>query len=278
MIVESYEFISSRGTKLIATSWQPTTPPIAVLFIIHGLGEHSGRYEELANTFVENQIAVFSFDHRGHGLSEGKRGHASSVIQLIEDSENALMQCRNAFLEIPIFLYGHSMGGQIAATFLKKVKSKEISGAIISSAWFELVSPPPSWQIKMICLLKKIAPNFTLSNKLDSGHISSVEQEVKLYENDDLVHDQLSFALFKALYNNGTFLLSQAWKAKGPVLICHGDKDQITSAEGSEQYAKLADSNVTFKIWEGAYHEPHHDFDKEKVIKFYVDWIVKNLP
>ncbi|MCK5208006.1 MAG: alpha/beta fold hydrolase, partial [Cyclobacteriaceae bacterium] len=78
MVLENYHVYSSGGTQLCCTSWQPIDLPKAVLFIVHGLGEHSGRYEEMANVFTKNQIAVFSFDHRGHGRSEGKKGHAES--------------------------------------------------------------------------------------------------------------------------------------------------------------------------------------------------------
>ena len=157
MVEERYEINSTGGIKLFCSSWKPIDPPRAVLFIVHGLGEHSGRYDEMSSVFVAQYIAVFSFDLRGHGQSGGKKGHANSINQLVEDMEIALMKCRSLFLEIPVFLYGHSMGGQIVASYLDKKKSKEIAGAIISSAWFQLVNPPPSWQISLI---KKLKSNY----------------------------------------------------------------------------------------------------------------------
>lgn len=278
MIVENYEIHAGKGTQLFCSSWQAQTPPKAVLFIVHGLGEHLGRYEELASSFVQSELAVFAFDHRGHGQSRGKKGHANSVEQLIEDTEYALMKCRSIFLEIPIFIYGHSMGGQITASFLKKVKSKELSGAIISSAWFELVSPPPSWQIKVIQILKRVIPAIAISNGLDPNYISSVADEVESYKKDPLVHDQISFALFKALYLNGRKLLTEEKKAKVPVLICHGDGDKITSHSASEKYAINLGEKASFKTWPGSYHEPHHDKEKQRVIQYYLDWILEKVP
>lgn len=273
MVMESYEIHARGGTKLVCKCWKPIDPPKAVLFIVHGLGEHLGRYEEMANIFIENQIAVFAFDHRGHGQSEGKKGHAESIDQFVDDVEFTLMKCRNLFLEIPIFLYGHSMGGQIVASFLDKVKSKEIKGAIISSAWFRIVNPPPHWQIKLIKKLKSFLPGFTQSNKIDPKKISSVKGEIELYQKDPLIHDKISLALFHALYHNGLKLAQHAQAAKIPVLVCHGDKDQITSKPGSEQYANNLGEKAEFKIWPGSFHEPHHDFEKEKVMRFYVDWV-----
>lgn len=275
---DNYKIHAGKGTQLFCQSWQPDTPPKTALFIVHGLGEHLGRYEEMALFMVKNGIGVFAFDHRGHGQSDGKKGHASSVEQLIEDTEFALMKCRSIFLEIPIFIYGHSMGGQIAASFLKKVKSKELSGGIISSAWFELESPPPGWQIKLIKQLKKIMPALSLSNGLDPGHISSVPEEVELYKKDPKVHDRISFALFKALYFNGRKLLAEDKQAKVPVLICHGDGDKITSHSASERYAANLGEKAVFKSWPGSYHEAHHDKDKTEVIAFYTDWVLGKLP
>jgi len=273
MKTESYEIYASADIKLFCKSWKPADPPKAVLFIVHGHGEHSGRYEALANLFIDNQIAVFAFDHRGHGKSGGKRGHADSIEQFVEDVELVLMKCRSLFLEIPVFIYGHSMGGQIVASYLDKVKSKEISGAIVSSAWFWLVSSPPAWQIKLIKKLALIMPRLTLSNGLDSALISSVATEVLLYKNDPLIHDKISLALFDTLYHNGVWLTNHAQEVKVPVLVCHGDKDQITDRSGSEQYAKKIGTKAEFKIWPGAKHESHNDYDKENVMQFYVDWL-----
>jgi acylglycerol lipase len=274
--MESYKIHTPGGTQLVCSAWQPDDPPKAVLFIVHGLGEHLGRYEEMAKVFIENQLAVFAFDHRGHGQSKGKRGHAESIDQLVEDVEFALMQCRNLFLELPVFLFGHSMGGQIVASYLDKVKSKEIAGAIISSAWFRIATPPPLWQINLIKRLKKVFPALTQSNRLDPKYISSVPSEVDAYQKDPLVHDKMSLALFNTLFQNGLQLMHEAQAVKIPVLVCHGNRDQITATLGSEQYANNLGEKAEFKIWPDAFHEPHHDKDKEQVVQYYVDLVLEN--
>ena len=275
--MESYQIHTAGGAQLYCTSWQSIDSPKAVLFIVHGLGEHLGRYEEMANFFIKKQIAVFAFDHRGHGRSEGKKGHAESIDQFVEDVEYALMQCRSLYLEIPIFLFGHSMGGQIVASYLDKVKSKEILGAIISSAWFRIVSPPPSWQIKLIKKLKSILPGFTQSNRLDVKKISSVKAEVDLYVKDQLIHDRLSMALFNSLFQNGLHLIHNAQPSKIPVLVCHGNRDQITATLGSEQYANNLGEKAELKIWPDSFHELHHDYDKKNVMQYYVNWVLGKL-
>jgi len=273
MTHKTYQMISGIGIQLHCICWHPTADPDAVLFIVHGLGEHSARYEEVATEFVSNNIAVFSFDHVGHGESEGKRGHAKSVNNLIEDIELALMKCRSIFLDAPIFMLGQSMGGQLAASFIHKANSNEVSGAIISSAWFELKNTPPSWQRMLIGLLEGIIPRVTLSSKLDSQHISSVKEEVELYEKDELIHDKISFALFHALYRNGKEILHKKKKVTIPVLVCHGELDQLTSVDASRNFVKNLGGKATFVLWKGSFHEPHHDHEKELVIKYYIDWV-----
>ncbi|MDZ7604051.1 MAG: alpha/beta hydrolase [Cyclobacteriaceae bacterium] len=270
---ENYEVLSDGGVKLYCTCSYPDRPAQAVLIIVHGLGEHSGRYNELAAEFLKNEIAVFTFDHRGHGQSGGKKGHAKSIEQLVEDTEQAFMKCRSIFLDIPIFLFGHSMGGQVVASYLSLIKSREVSGAIISSAWFSLVKRPPSWLINFTGILKGYLPSVTVPNGLEADVISTVAEEVEAYKNDPLVHKWISLSLFHSLYHHGLDLLKFSTATEVPVLVCHGGNDTTTSLDGSRTYAEKLGKKATFRIWKGARHEPHHDFDKANVIQFYVNWI-----
>lgn len=277
MIKEQYSIFSSKSTQLFSVCWHTEKTPDAILFIVHGLGEHHGRYEEMAEHFVDNGIAVFAFDHRGHGISEGKKGYSGSIDQFIEDVEHVLMKCRSIFLEIPIFLFGHSMGGLIVAAYLDKIKSKEISGAIISSPWLRLTTPPSKRLLKLINLLTGIIPSLTLSNGLDSRDISSVNEEVELYEKDSLIHDKISVSLFKSLFAKGVYLSENAESTKLPSLVCHGTGDKITNTDASRRYAELLGIKAEFKAWEKSMHEPHHDFEKISVINFYINWIKNQL-
>ena len=272
-----YQIHVGDGVKLFCQSWQPSSSAVAVIFIVHGLGEHSGRYEEFAEKCILKGIAVFSYDHRGHGRSDGKRGYARSAEQLIEDAEFALMKCRSLFLDIPIFILGHSMGGQIAASFMKKIKSRELSGGILSSAWLQLVSPPPAWQISMARMIKKLFPSLTLANGLEPNQITSVQEEADAYQRDPLGHDKISLALFTSIHKNGQKLLDEHKLAKVPVLVCHGDSDTITDHEASREYAKNLGIKASFRSLPGSLHEPHHDKNKDEVMDYYVTWVLEQI-
>jgi acylglycerol lipase len=277
MVIESYQIYSGGSVQLFCSSWQPLETPKAVILLVHGLGEHLGRYEEMATKLANQGVAVFAFDHRGHGQSDGKLGHAVSIDQFVEDLEHAMMKCRSIFLETPIFLFGHSMGGQIVAAYLDKVQSKEVSGVIISSPWILLNNAPPPWQVKLAKGLSAILPSLTLPNGLDPEKISSVKDEVDQYVDDPLIHNRISFALFSSLHTKGVALHQFAKPCAIPVLVCHGTQDQITSARASAKYAQNLGARAIFKPWEKSKHEPHHDFDKHRVIDFYIEWISKQL-
>ncbi len=275
---ENYEVLSDSAVKLHCTCSYPDQPARAVLFIVHGLGEHSGRYDELSAEFLKNGMAVFTFDLRGHGKSGGKKGHARSIEQLVDDMEQALMQCRSIFLDIPIFLLGHSMGGQIVASYLSLIKSREVRGAIVSSAWFSLVKSPPTWLISLAGVIKNYFPSVTVPNGIAADEISSVPEEVAAYKNDPLVHNKISLSLFHSLYKNGLNLLKFTSASDIPMLVCHGENDKTTSLEGSQKYAEKLGEKAAFMIWNGARHEPHHDKYKTYVIQYYIKWVTNLLP
>lgn len=274
---ENYHIYSAGSIQIYCTRREPVNKTKAILLIVHGLGEHQGRYEEMASKFVEQDIAVFTFDHRGHGKSDGKRGHADSVEQLVEDTEHVMMKCRSLFLDIPIFLFGHSMGGQVVASLLDAKKSKEVAGAIISSPWIQLANPPPQWQINLVKKVAGIFPSITLPNRINPQYISSVKEEVDLYTNDPVIHNKISFSLFASLYTKGNYLYHHAQSSNLPVVVCHGTEDEITSLDGSAHYQKLLGEMTEFKTWKNSRHEPHHDHEKDNVINYYIDWVKKHL-
>jgi alpha-beta hydrolase superfamily lysophospholipase len=100
-----------------------------------------------------------------------------------------------------------------------------------------------------------------------------VAAEIIIYQKDPLIHDKISVSLFHSLFHNGLHLTHLAKSAKIPVLVCHSDRDQITSKSGSELYVNNLGEKTEFKIWHSSFHEPHHDFEKERAMRFYVDWL-----
>jgi alpha-beta hydrolase superfamily lysophospholipase len=269
---ETIQLLSKDGTPLHGIIW--TCPnPKAIICIVHGLGEHSGRYSHVAEHFTSNDVAVFAYDQRGHGLSGGKRGHTPSYDILLDDVEELLKEARVTHNDLPIFLYGHSFGGNVVTNYALIRSTNELCGLIISSPWLKLGSEPPAGQVKMAKVVSKILPSLTQSNGLNVEDISTDESAVEAYSKDPLVHDKISTRLFTEVYNAGLWAIEYADGLKNPMLVFHGSDDNITSPSGSEEFVERAGSLAEFKLWENMKHETHNDLRKEEVISYMHQWV-----
>ena len=274
MTAETNSLLGPDGLKLFYRYWIPQQPE-KILCIIHGHGEHSGRYEHVAHYFSDHNVAVFAMDLRGHGLSKGKRGHAPSQEVLLRDIEELVKAAREMYNDLPLFIMGHSMGGNLVANFMIENKSKEISGFILSSPWFKLAFEPPKLKMQLGRLMSKIWPAFSEHNGLDISHISKDSEEVKKYKDDPLVHGMISAGLFQIIDIGCEKSLTGSAGIKTGGLIYHGSSDMIIDYAATEQFAK---SNPLFEwhLLDGVYHEPHNDLEKSEVLKMLTDWIEKN--
>ena len=271
---EQFTLVSNDGKELHAHCWSPENAR-AVVCLIHGFGEHIGRYHHVAQHLVNQGIAVFGHDQRGHGQTKGKRGHAQ-IEGVLNDVEALMKSARVAHLDLPMFLYGHSWGGNIVANYLLRRNISELTGGILTSPWFALSFEPPSWQISLGKLMASVFPGFTQNTKLNIEHLSRDLQVGQDYLADPLVHGKLSAGLFLETMDSGQYALAHSHKLKLPTLLMHGTDDQITSCSASEQFAQGSD-RVTFKKWPEMRHETHNEVGKESVLQYLNDWLISQL-
>lgn len=272
MSQSNYEITSDDGILLRGTSWIPENPE-RVLLIVHGLGEHIGRYQHVADYFNARNIAVLGTDARGHGKSDGKRGHALNYDVLMADVWRSIENARDMFPDIPFIIFGHSMGGNLVTNYILRKDTKPLAAAIISSAWFKLAFEPPAFKVKLGKIMSGIYPAFTQDNELDANDLSRDPAVVKAYEEDPLVHSKISASMFFHVYEAGYWAYDNASKLSIPALVTHGNEDKLTSPEASKEFAANAGDNATFQMWEGMPHEPHNDPEKEKVFERWYSWI-----
>jgi alpha-beta hydrolase superfamily lysophospholipase len=243
----------------------------AVIVFVHGVGEHIQRYDYWSDLFRQEKIAFTGVDLPGHGRSEGKRGHIKSYRLLDEMITILLESCRKTFPGIPVYLYGHSLGGGIVLNYLLK-KNPRIRGSIVTSPWLRLSFEPPRIKVVLASVMKNILPGLVQPSGLNVSYISHDPEVVAKYKADPLVHDKISVSLFDGAMKAAQFSLEHASELKVPLLLFHGSDDQITSPEGSREFA--AKSPVTeMKIWEGGYHELHNEPFKDDVFKFIIKWM-----
>lgn len=274
------------GLSLHAYHWPATGSPHGkAIGIIHGLGEHGGRYANVAAYFCAQGYEVFAFDHQGHGQSEGAKGTIQSwesfVLQI-----NTFRSAIEGALDTPheLILWGHSMGALVLLDYLvSRPEASTLHGAVVTSPPLKLGNPPPSIIANFASLAALIAPRFTKSNELNAEDLSHDPTVVRDYTIDPNNHDRVSMLLgYEMLARGDQFLssagggiLSQPLNIPVPMLLMHGDADRICDIDGSRQFVKAAVGEVTFKEWPGLFHETHNEPSQLDVFAFAKTWIEK---
>lgn len=257
-------------------TWHPDQDPEAIIIFIHGIGEHVHRYDSWFERFIELGYAVISADHHGHGQSEGKRGHFKNYCEVMDFVSFLFAKSDEHFPHIPKILYGHSMGGNIALNYLLR-KSPKVKGAIISAPWIILQNPPAKWLVALARCLKPLYPSFSMSAGIKRSQLTANEEELELYEKDDLVHGQISLSTFLELDAAALYVQRNIRTLTTKTLLLHGTTDPIASLEGSEWLATKNPNYVELKTFEGFLHEIHKEKERQKAFNEIKQWLSKIL-
>lgn len=268
-----YKVQTKDNLSLHVQQWGGNDSSNATMCIIHGLGEHQGRYEHVAQFYIENGFQVFSYDQRGHGLSDGKKGHTPSVLQSLDDLERVL----RTVPQNRLFLYGHSFGGNVLVNFLLKKQPEYVHGAILSAPWMILAVQPGAFELGMAKIMNKIYPSFTQNNKLDSNDLSNLDITCETYREDPLNHDRISARLFCEFYVAGLWALKNSDKLKVKTLLVHGANDTIVSSKGTVEFAKNSLGHADYRIFENTKHEAHNDLVQQELFAYILDWMEKQF-
>jgi alpha-beta hydrolase superfamily lysophospholipase len=270
-----FSWASQDGAKVYAQKWLPQGEVKATVNLVHGMGEHSSRYEHVADFLANKGYAVYTFDQLGHGRTTGKKGHTPSYEALLANIDVLLNKSKEDFPDLSQILYGHSMGGNLVLNYGLRRKPK-IKGVISTSPWLRLAFEPPAIQLTVGKFVRNLMPAFVQSTKLNTKHISRDLQEVKKYEQDPLNHDKISTTFFFGVHEAGLWALEHAAEWSLPLFLSHGTADQITSFKASEEFSANA-KNTNFKSWPDMYHETHNEIGKQQVLQTMSEWIDKVL-
>lgn len=251
--------------KIYGQAWRAEKPK-AALCIVHGFGEHSGRYEEAAKFFVANGFSVYAIDQFGHGKTEGKRGFSPSYEETLESVQGLIRYAREQTKDVPVFVWGHSMGGNVVLNYLLRRKPK-VAGAIAGSPWLRLAFEPPKFKIALAKLMRNIYPAFAENTNLDATTISRDPEQVKKYQTDPLVHGQTTAGTFFETYEAGNYALEHASEIQVPLLLIHGSGDKLIDPKGSADfYVKAPKNIVNYKEYSGFYHELINEPEPDRTI------------
>ena len=267
---------SNQNVSLFARIESPRQPR-ACIVIAHGFGEHSGRYEKLAQRFADMNLTVVRYDMRGHGRSRGQRGHASSYELYLNDLGNAIELAREHRPTLPTFIFGHSMGGGVVLNYAMR-RGHGLSGVISSGPWLRLAFSPPPWKVWLAHKMARLLPSLSMPTSLDINKLSHDPEVAKSVEADRLTNSVISAAAFVAIVAAGEYALAHAATLKTPLLLMHGTDDAVTDHRASEMFFAAAGSaDKSFKPWPGMYHETLNEIDSAPVYQSIVDWLEKRL-
>ncbi|MDF7824427.1 lysophospholipase [Pontiellaceae bacterium B12227] len=272
MRISEFKLISRDGLQLQGRLWVPALPPKAAVVLIHGLGEHAGRYSHTVSALNAAGYAVAACDLRGHGRSEGKRGHTPHYDLLLDDIFRTLEKTAELVPSLPLFLYGHSLGGNLAITYTLKHKPA-LAGVIATAPLLRLVHEPPMWQQALLRGFQTLKVQPSIPNGIDDRHLSRDINVVRAYRNDPLTHRKITAPLAVGMLEAGEWCLAHAHEFPTPLLLVHGDADQITSFKATEEFANLSSDQCTLKILPGVYHEPHNEPERREILLFITDWL-----
>ena len=271
------DFKGLRNTKIYYQAWLPEAKVKAVLLIIHGLGEHCGRYMNVVNHFVPLGYAVYGFDHIGHGKSEGMR----EVVERFEDYTGTLrVYCemvKNWQAGKPLFLLGHSMGGLITSCYLLDHQI-DFRGAVISAPLVKASGNISQVTIFMGKILSALAPKMGLL-PVDAKSISRDPEVVKAYVNDPLVfHGKTPARLAAELLNAMQRVTSEADKITLPFFVLQGSADKLVDPAGAKMLYDMASSkDKSIRVYEGYYHELFNEPDRDRVLKDVETWLAAHI-
>jgi alpha-beta hydrolase superfamily lysophospholipase len=256
--------------------WEPEAPPRAVVCLVHGLGEHTGRYAHVAAALNDAGYAMLGFDLRGHGKSGGPRGHTHSYDALMDDIDRLLEETAARYPDKMRFLYGHSLGGNLVLNHALRHEPK-LAGVISTSPAIRVAHPLPATQLALAKVMNRLQPAMQMPNGLALDNLARDPEVIRAYKNDPLVHDRISVRLALEMLQAGEWALAHAAGFPLPLLLVHGSADELTSAAATQEFAGRVRRDCTLKIWDGFFHETHNEPEKALVLGFMVDWLTSRL-
>ncbi len=267
-------FTASDGDNLAMQDW-PLDEEQAlrgVVLIVHGLGEHAGRYEHVARRLNSWGFAVRGYDQYGHGESGGVRGVLPSDTRLIDDLADVVESTHGRMdRKTPLIILGHSMGGLIAARYVA-MGMRPVNALVLSSPALDAGLSPV--QKLLLATLPKFAPNLCVGNGLDANFISHSAATVQAYRDDPLVHDRISGRLARFIAQGGPAVVARAAQWKVPTLLMYAGADRLVNPAGSRAFAAAAPAGVvTSRCFDDLYHEIFNETDPEPVFDELKRWL-----
>lgn len=264
--------------RLHYRAWEVAGPRAAVL-VIHGLFEHGGRYEEFGEFMAGDGFSTYAVDLRGHGASEGRRGHVPRFEILLQDLDRFRREAQGIVPPgTPVFLVGHALGGLIALRYLEEYDAP-VAGCIITSPCFGTAVPVPRWKVLAANVLDRVLPAFPLRFRIDPANLTRDPRRARDYLDDPAIHGTFTPRMFTATSSAIHSALQRGERIHAPVHVLFAGDDRMIDTERSLAFARsLPTRLVTVTVLDGHHHELLHDVDRRDVMADVQNWIRARCP
>jgi len=259
-----------KGNRQTRRQWVPEGPPKALVLIIHGIAEHSGRYETVGAQFAGAGIGTVAIDQRGHGTTEGKKGHVETFDGFLDDVEDQLAEMRS--IGVPVILLGHSMGGLVATAY---ALSDRPAPDLLVLSGPALGTDLPGWQQTFMSKLAQLSPKLFVGPPFDTEVLSRDPEVGKAYNADPLVKPGGTANLLTQLFETMHATAAKVDQLDVPTFCLHGGSDELVPTAASEVLEGIA--GVTRTVLPELRHEIFNEPEGPEVVASVIDWITSNL-
>jgi alpha-beta hydrolase superfamily lysophospholipase len=269
------DFWTAADGARLALRRESAARPRGALILLHGFGDHSGRYGEVAAWFAARGVSVYALDQRGHGKSPGRRGHMSRFAQFVSDVV-ALRKLVAGEVAAPQLLLGHSFGGLVALRYLE-TGPEELAGAIVSSPFLAVAMPVPRWKRLLARALVGVLPALPVATGLDPAHLSTDPAVGQAAKSDPLYHRVMTPRAYREVLAAQATAAAEGERIRVPLLCLVAGDDRIVSRAVTEAFARSLTLDVTVKVYDGFFHEVFNEPQRARVFRDIEPWLERVL-
>lgn len=254
--------------------WPSDHAAWGALTIIHGFGDHGGRFEGMATSLASLGLAVTAVDLVGHGLSPGRRGVIDSYDQLLDEVERSVALSQRTWPKAPQFLFGQSMGGNLVLNWMlrRPESARCLLGAIAGAPLLRSKSMPKEKFMRAGRWLADRLPNFRVPTPARVEWLCAEPRAQDAYRRDPLVHRTMSLRLATSLVDSGMWAMERAAELTVPSLLIHGSEDRLTCPMATQEFARRAGPNAEFLLYQGCRHELHEEPPRQYIFETLASW------
>lgn len=265
----------SNGYRFVHSWFPESFQPWAALTVVHGFGDHGGRFAGLGNSLASMGVALLAIDLIGHGRSSGKRGHIDSYDQLLDEVSSGLELTRSEWGRIPQFLFGQSMGGNLVLNLgLRRPEDcSNLMGIIAASPMLRPAKMPSEQFMSVGRWLAHRFPGVRINAPVRTRDLSQDRRAQDAYYRDKHVHNRMSLKMAISLIDSGDWALQNACLLQTPSVLMHGTEDKLVSSEASEEFVRNSGGMASIQLWTGCRHDLHDDLRREVYFRELSKWM-----